>query len=110
MNTNKKLLSFLIVISLLTCFIIKSNADENVIITKQNIKGMPVVIKIKKGINYSDEKIFGTITPQQAFWVEDMDGNYIDTIYVTKNLQNKAGRLPIRTRIKHSEHLRFLTG
>jgi hypothetical protein len=65
------------------------SGEKNLIITKENISGRSIEIVFKKGESWSEKIKFGvasfTITPQIAVWIEDKDGKYIDTLYVTRS-------------------------
>ena len=50
-------------------------------LTKQN-EYMEAGKRIEITFSYSKQRIVAS--SQYAFWIEDMDGNYIDTIYVTR--------------------------
>jgi len=57
-------------------------------------KGMPIAIELRKGAHYESaaQPLFLGLTyttvPQVAFWVEDLNGQYISTIYVTQKITN----------------------
>ena len=56
--------------------------------------GIPIEIELRKGLHYESEPqplflgLTYTSTPQVAFWLEDLDGHYISTIYVTQKISN----------------------
>ncbi|WP_354625758.1 DUF4405 domain-containing protein [Psychromonas sp. MME2] len=56
--------------------------------------GIPITIEIRKGAYYESEPqllflgLTYTTVPQVAFWVEDLAGNYIDTLYVSQKMSN----------------------
>jgi hypothetical protein len=56
--------------------------------------GVPIQIELRKGLHYESEPqplflgLTYTSTPQVAFWLEDLDGRYISTIYVTQKISN----------------------
>ena len=57
-------------------------------------QGMPIAIELRKGAHYESaaQPLFLGLTyttvPQVAFWVEDLKGQYISTIYVTQKVTN----------------------
>lgn len=58
------------------------------------------IIHVTKGKRYAglSTGIFKfVVTPQMAIWTEDMDGNYLETLYVTKKVAtiNRQSALPI---------------
>jgi len=83
-----KMTTLVIVIStILAC----STLDNITIITKENIVGQEIKIKVTKGAKYEHKlKIINwlpfirvTNQPQIAIWIEDLDGKYLETLYVT---------------------------
>lgn len=58
--------------------------------------GQPISIELRKGDHYESETqplFWGftyTTVPQVAFWVEDLEGNYVDTLYVTQKSSNSS--------------------
>lgn len=62
-------------------------------------RGQPIRIALRAGEHYqsSPQPLFlglsFTTVPQVAFWIEDEDGRYIDTLYVTKKTTS-AGFVP----------------
>jgi hypothetical protein len=56
--------------------------------------GIPIEIELRKGLHYESEEqplflgLTYTTTPQVAFWLEDLEGRYISTIYVTQKISN----------------------
>ena len=76
---------FFILILLLVC----SNKNKQTVIKTNSKKtGKSITIKITKGDQWGFKQKFGisklTIIPQIAIWIEDLDENLIDTLYVTK--------------------------
>jgi hypothetical protein len=66
--------------------------DNITIVTRAETTGADITLSFKKGGHYTQPtKVFGLIpmdlTPQIAVWIEDTDGNYIETLFVTE----KAG-------------------
>ena len=65
------------------------------IYTRITSKGRELSIDIKAGPHYSGPgyKVMGVATtsvPQMVVWIEDLDGNYIETLYVTKKASNSS--------------------
>jgi hypothetical protein len=62
--------------------------------TNIGTEGLPIAIELRKGRHYESDPqplFFGltyTAVPQVAFWLEDLNGNYINTIYVTQKVSN----------------------
>ena len=57
--------------------------------TRYDIQGRSLLIDVKTGATYTSPgpKVFGmqlTTVPQMAIWAEDIEGNYLETLYVTK--------------------------
>jgi len=59
--------------------------------------GLPIEIELRKGPHYESDPqpllFFGlsyTTVPQVAFWLEDMEGQYLSTIYVTQKISNAS--------------------
>lgn len=69
------------------------------IITHSGRHGRAIQIDLRAGQHYQSEPqplflgLSYRSTPQVAFWLEDMQGNYIDTLYVTKKLSHAGFRL-----------------
>jgi hypothetical protein len=66
--------------------------DNITITTRAETTGTNITLSFEKGERYTQPtKVFGLITmdltPQIAVWIEDTDGRYVDTLYVTE----KAG-------------------
>ncbi|MEH6606158.1 MAG: hypothetical protein V7711_11275 [Pseudomonadales bacterium] len=67
--------------------------------TRENALGIAIQIDLRAGEHYESEPqplflgLTYSSTPQVAFWIEDMEGNYIDTLYVTKKTTNAGFRL-----------------
>jgi len=57
-------------------------------------EGLTIEIELRKGLHYESDPqplLLGltyTSVPQVAFWLEDLDGQYISTIYVTQKISN----------------------
>jgi hypothetical protein len=62
--------------------------------TNIGTEGIPIAIELRKGLHYESgpQPLFLGLTytsvPQVAFWIEDLAGNYINTIYVTQKVSN----------------------
>jgi len=68
---------------------------SEVIYTRFAEQGRAISIDIKAGQHYSGPGavIMGVTTtgvPQMAVWLEDMQGNYLETLYVTKKASNSS--------------------
>lgn len=65
-----------------------------VLTTNVGDAGVPIEIELRKGLHYESEPqplflgLTYTTTPQVAFWLEDLEGRYISTIYVTQKISN----------------------
>ncbi|OHD65355.1 MAG: hypothetical protein A2096_07090 [Spirochaetes bacterium GWF1_41_5] len=61
--------------------------DSAVINTRQDITGKKIKIRFTRGPFFMHTQKFGffsiKITPQIAVWAEDINGNFIETLYVT---------------------------
>lgn len=95
--TKKNLVVLLVfvIVSALSIILIASNKSETTnSIENENFDGGNIKLDINTGSSFS-EKIntflfFGyTVTPQFAVWIEDINGNYIDTLYVTEKTANR---------------------
>ncbi len=59
-------------------------------------EGLPIEIELRKGLHYESpaQPLFLGLTytsvPQVAFWLEDLNGQYISTIYVTQKATNAS--------------------
>jgi hypothetical protein len=77
-----KLIIFASLISLFSCGTNKSAVDKtsefDEIRVNQNSNGQTLDIKLEKGIGHN--------YPTFAIWVEDMDGNFLQTLFVTKSI------------------------
>jgi uncharacterized protein DUF4405 len=70
-----------------------SNVTEKVkytiINTKDEISGNDILVEMKAGEHYYHDQQFFLwmsfpVTPQIAIWIEDADGNFIETLYITE--------------------------
>lgn len=88
-NLNFTKMAILVIVSstILAC----SSLDNITIVTKEDIVGQEIKIKVTKGKKYEHKlKIINwlpfirvTNQPQIAIWIEDLDGKYLETLYVT---------------------------
>lgn len=63
--------------------------------TRYDVAGRTIVVDVKAGDHYSGPGavVFGVTTtavPQMAIWIEDTNGTYIETLYVTKKASNSS--------------------
>ncbi len=62
---------------------------ETAIDTLSNIDGKKITVTVKRVKDFTHKQKIGilslTIPPQIAIWLEDKQGNYIDTLFVTKS-------------------------
>ena len=73
-----------------------SVAKDAVIVTKANQSGRSIKVHIEAGAHWDHMFEAGKVsiktTPQIAVWIEDLDGNYLDTLYVTKKTATQRWR------------------
>ena len=91
-NLNFKKLAILVIVTttILTC----TTLDSITIKTNESVVGQKMKIKVNKGEEYEHKlKIINwlpfirvTNQPQIAIWIEDLDGKYLETLYVTKGV------------------------
>jgi hypothetical protein len=90
--------------------------EELRIRTRQNESGIALTLHVRQGEHWGHRFKAGLIsintTPQIAVWVEDLDGNYIDTLYVTmrtatQNWRGKAGPHEARGNIRRKASLPY---
>jgi hypothetical protein len=84
-----KRIVFLLLISALFPALGACSKDSSVITTRADLTGRMLTLVFEKGANYShtlelNRFMTTETTPQIAVWIEDTDGNYIDTLFVTK--------------------------
>ncbi len=66
--------------------------------TQVSKEGVPLIVSLRAGAHYQSppQPLFLGLTyrstPQMAFWVEDTDGNYIETLYVTGKISESRFR------------------
>lgn len=71
--------------------------DDMVIVTKPDTVGRQITLRVEAGTHYRhplkiNRLITIKTTPQIAVWIEDVDGRYVDTLYVTKRAGTQAWR------------------
>lgn len=77
-NKMKKLI-FISIVLFASCVSQKPSDEIKLEIrSNQEAKGFPITIQVKKGATFNH--------PTFAIWVEDLDGNYIETLFVTKSI------------------------
>lgn len=80
-NNKMKKFIFISIVLLVSCVSQKpSDEIKSEILSNQEAKGFPFTIQVKKGVTFNH--------PTFAIWVEDLDGNYIETLFVTKSIAN----------------------
>ncbi len=89
---------FLSIFFILIAGTIVSNGDEGSIInTKEGESGRPVRIIVTAGPNWSNTFKAGIITiyatPQIVVWVETLDGEYLDTLFITRRFGEQNWRM-----------------
>jgi len=64
--------------------------------TNVGSEGLPIEIELRKGLHYESDPqplfmgLTYTSVPQVAFWLEDLNGQYVSTIYVTQKISNAS--------------------
>ena len=90
MNFKKMSILIIVCLTMLTC----TTSNNLKIITKNNFEGQEIEIKVAEGDEW-DHKLkiikwlpFISVTnqPQIAIWIEDLDGKYLETLYVTQGV------------------------
>jgi len=71
--------------------------DDIVIVTKPDEVGKEITVRFEAGEDYThplkiNRLITVNTTPQIAVWIEDTDGRYIDTLYVTRRAGTQTWR------------------
>lgn len=92
-----KIIMGIIILSLIICtiiFFISISGKDSVINLQGNKTGKSTNINIYKGKNYlHDFKVNSLIkiktAPQMVIWIEDSQGNYIETLYATSKIINQ---------------------
>lgn len=92
--------------SYITDIIGKNEINDTTIqlVTTDSIKGKKITITLIKGKEFNSKEVnaFGfkrVIIPQFAIWIEDLNGNYIQTLYVTERSGKSNWRgLPFRSK------------
>ena len=92
-----KKLALLTIMVLLLCSASACAKDDVVIVTKPEAVGKEITVSFEAGEHYKEpHKIFRIITimltPQIAVWIEDPDGRYIETLYVTEKAGTQGWR------------------
>jgi hypothetical protein len=85
------------ILLLLLCSASACSKDDVVIVTKPVAVGKEITVGFEAGEHYKQPvKIMKLITikmpPQIAVWIEDPDGKYIDTLYVTEKAGTQGWR------------------
>lgn len=68
----------------------------SIITTRPGVAGLPLRVSVRAGRHYESapQPLFLGLTytsiPQMAFWVEDTEGRYVDTLYVTRKLTDSS--------------------
>ena len=91
-NMNFKQVAILVIF--ITSIFACKTLENSKIITKENVIGQKLKIKVIRGEEYEHNlKIirwlpFISVTnqPQIAIWIEDVDGKYLETLYVTQSV------------------------
>ncbi|MBN2224877.1 MAG: hypothetical protein JW765_09410 [Deltaproteobacteria bacterium] len=88
---------YLSVFALLIFGVAACAADDIVITTRADAVGHEITLSFEKGEHYThplkiNRLITIKTTPQVAVWIEDLDGNYIETLYVTKKSGTQGWR------------------
>ncbi|MTI57389.1 DUF2271 domain-containing protein [Geosporobacter ferrireducens] len=119
MKKRKIILGTMILVICIIIFFIISPEGKKVINLKNDMAGSSVIVDIYKGEHYlHDFKVNYLITiktpPQMAIWVEDLEGNYIDTLYVTRKTVNQSwSKAPsdptLKDQIQRKESLPYWT-
>ena len=71
-------------------------AKESIIATKAREQGRSITLHVEAGKHWEHKfeagRISITTTPQIAVWIEDLEGNYLDTLYVTRRTATQKWR------------------
>ena len=87
----------IIILIVLSSISLYSQYSENVIATRADIAFYrTAVIKVERGINWKQSTSYGMLSPQIAIWIQDVRGNFLQNIYVTRSFgqQNMLGTPP----------------
>ncbi len=88
----------LMIVFFIVLFSFNALADNEIILTNQMNNGQEIEIRVETGEEYLHKFVLipflpfiGPNTPPQiAFWAEDQDGNYLETIYVSKKAATRS--------------------
>ncbi len=88
---------YLSLFALLTFGVAACAADDGVIVTRSDASGRDITLVFEKGEHYThalkiNRLITVNTTPQIAVWIEDLDGRYIETLYVTRRAGTQSWR------------------
>jgi len=93
MNMKKTLIIFTPFFFLAALLVI---AKESIIVTRPEHTGKDIKLYIEAGKHWGHLFESGSVsiktTPQIAVWVEDLEGNYLDTLYVTRRTATQKWR------------------
>ena len=83
--------NFIVILFLINVFILQGEQNNHIsLYTNETVQGTPLNIMVDRGEFYNSKfklDIYSIyITPQMAIWVEDMDGTFLETLYVTNSL------------------------
>lgn len=87
---NMKFSFTILILALLSCngcVMNKLNHEQQTILLRQSVKGVPLQISVTKGSEWTKRQqagplVFNVLT-QIVIWAEDIEGNYIETLYIT---------------------------
>ncbi|GMQ63110.1 hypothetical protein [Vallitalea maricola] len=85
-----------------------TNSGDIKIICNKDKEEQYVTINIEKGVEFaglSTGIIKFAVTPQYAIWIEDIEGNYLETLYVTEKISKikRKSALPVYMKILSNE-------
>ncbi len=88
-------------------FILGMSKKTQIIKTNSELKGKAFIISIEEGKNWIHKMpIFPLITlhnrPQMAIWLEDMNGNFIQNIYITEKTAKQNWKIAPGDKIPNS--------
>jgi hypothetical protein len=92
MKISRNIFGIILITLLIFVFVLTSFSQEK-------LTGTGLRITVTPGSNYAMEKNFGPfkvkLTPQMAFWLEDSNGKFLATLYVTYKSAKGAWGLPV---------------